>query len=112
MKTLEKRNRRGALALLACGVFAAWAVTVVSCGPPAPVLQGKVVVIEGRTVSMLDETQPEAPPVVIDIATAEIGNAPVVGDVIRVVYRREGDVNRALAVMNLTRQDLSEGKAR
>jgi hypothetical protein len=42
--------------------------------------------------------------VALDITAADIGRAPRVGDRVRVVYRQHGAVNRALAVMNLTRQ--------
>jgi hypothetical protein len=77
-----------------------------ACAPPAPVIQGKVTAVEeqGRVILVADELRPEAPPLALDIASAEIGNAPVVGDDVRVVYRTEGGVNRALRVMNLTRQ--------
>ncbi len=77
-----------------------------ACAPPAPVVQGKVSAVEeqGKVVLVVDELRPEAPPLALDIATAQIGNAPVPGDEVRVVYRTEGGVNRALRVMNLTRQ--------
>ncbi|MGC8763128.1 MAG: hypothetical protein ACP5VN_05760 [Acidobacteriota bacterium] len=77
-----------------------------ACAPPAPVVQGKVTSVEeqGKVILVADERRPDAPPLALDIASAEIGNAPVVGDDVRVVYRTEGGVNRALRVMNLTRQ--------
>jgi hypothetical protein len=77
-----------------------------ACTPPAPVIQGKVTAVEGqgKVILVADELRPEAPPLALDIASAEIGNAPVVGDEVRVVYRTEGGVIRALRVMNLTRQ--------
>jgi hypothetical protein len=70
------------------------------------VIQGRVAAVEqeGGVVRVQDETKPEAPPVPLDIRRAEIGSAPVVGDEVRIVYRPEGGVNRALRVMNLTRQ--------
>lgn len=77
-----------------------------ACAPPAPVVQGKVVGVEqeGKVILVADELRPEAPPLALDIRRAEIGNAPVVGDDVRVVYRSEPGGNRALRVMNLTRQ--------
>lgn len=77
-----------------------------ACTPPAPVVQGKVSAVEerGKVILVVDALRPEAPPLALDIATAEVGNAPVPGDEVRVVYRTEGGVNRALRVMNLTRQ--------
>ncbi len=76
------------------------------CVPPAPVVQGKVASVEqeGGVILVQDEARPEAPPISLDIRNAEIGSAPVVGDEVRIVYRTEGGVNRALRVMNLTRQ--------
>jgi hypothetical protein len=82
-----------------------------SCRPPSPVVQGKVAVIDAKSVSVVDELRPDAPPLVLDISRAEIGNLPVVGDVVRVVYQVDGSTNRALALMNVTRQELNEGKA-
>lgn len=81
-------------------------VLLAACAPPAPVVQGKVTAVEeqGKVILVADELRPDAPPLALDIASAEIGNAPVVGDDVRVVYRTEGGVNRALRVMNLTRQ--------
>jgi hypothetical protein len=77
-----------------------------ACGPPAPVLQGKVVALteDGTHVQVADERNPEAPPVDFDISRAEIGNRPEVGDVLRVVYRNEAGTNKALRVMNVTKQ--------
>ncbi|MEW5763615.1 MAG: hypothetical protein ACOYXN_06425 [Acidobacteriota bacterium] len=76
------------------------------CVPPAPVVQGPVTAVEqeGGVIRVQDEVRPEVPPIPLDIRSAEIGSAPVVGDQVRVVYRAEGEVNRALRVMNLTRQ--------
>ena len=77
-----------------------------ACGPPAPVLQGKVVAVtpDGARVQVADERSPEAPPVEFDISRAEIGNPPEAGDVLRIVYRAEGGTNRALRVMNVSKQ--------
>ena len=79
-------------------------LVVAACGAPAPVVQGPIVSVDAKTISLQDEMRPEGPPVVLDISTAEIGGRSAVGDVVRVVYRAEGGVNRALAVMNLNRQ--------
>jgi hypothetical protein len=93
-------------------LFAALAtlLLVASCGPPAPVVQGKVVALSegGKSISVQDETHPEAAPITLDISSAEIGATPVEGDQVRVVYSRRGEVNVALRVMNITRQKARE----
>jgi len=96
------------------GLVALLVVTAAACAPPAPVIQGRVVSVDPtkRQVAVQDETRPNSPPVAIDISTAEIGNRPVVGDMVRIVYREEGRSCRALAVMNLTRQQRTEGTGR
>jgi hypothetical protein len=85
---------------------------LVACGPPAPVVQGRAVAVGPTSISIADEVSPDAPPVVVDISTAEIGTPPVVGDIVRVVYRQEAGANRALAVMNVSRQERREGSHR
>lgn len=104
-------SERGWHRLAAGGLAVGCLLAAISCGPPSPVVQGKVAVIDAASVSVVDELRPDAPPLVLDISTAEIGNLPRVGDVVRVVYRVDGSTNRALALMNVTRQELNEGKA-
>jgi hypothetical protein len=82
------------------------------CGAPAPVVQGKVVSTDRSILRVQDETRPGAEPLVIDVSTAEMGKLPVDGDVVRIVYRTSGGTNRALAVMNLTQQQRTEGNTR
>lgn len=86
-----------AAALVVCGQ---------ACSPPAPVVQGKVLPGSADRYQLVveDELRPGAPPVRLDTSGAEIGAPPVPGDRVRVVYRASGGINRALAVMNLTRQ--------
>ncbi len=103
----ERRGLRG----LAAGLAALVMAGAVSCGPPSPVVQGKVAVIEATRVSVIDELRPDAPPVVLDLSRADMGALPRVGDVVRVVYRVEGGTNQAIALMNVTRQEQNEGKA-
>jgi hypothetical protein len=95
------------LVLLVCAIAAAAA-----CGAPAPVVQGRVVSSDAKAISVEDETQPAAPPIVLDISTAEIGGRTAVGDIVRVVYRAEGGTNRALAIMNVSQQQRTEAKGR
>lgn len=102
---------RGLRVLAAISVATGLLLGAFGCRPPSPVVQGKVAVIDAKSVSVVDELRPDAPPLVLDISTAEIGNLPVIGDVVRVVYRVDGSTNRALALMNVTRQELNEGKA-
>ncbi len=107
--TMWSRGGRGPIL---CGAVLVVLVGVAACGPPAPVVQGKAVSIAGSLLGIADETRPDAPPVVVDIATAELGAPPVVGDLVRVVYRQEAGGNRALAVMNLTREERTSGGSR
>ena len=111
MRRERERERRGWRRLAAGALAAGCLMAAISCGPPSPVVQGKVVVIDAASVSVIDELRPDAPPLVLDISTAEIGNLPKLGGVVRVVYRVDGSTNRALALMNVTRQELNEGKA-
>jgi hypothetical protein len=101
MRTKPSKVLRSVASLAFLTLALLWA-----CVPPAPVIQGRVAAVEqeGGVILVLDETKPEAPPVPLDIRRAEIGSAPVAGDEVRIVYRPEGGVNRALRVMNLTRQ--------
>lgn len=79
-----------------------------ACNPPAPVIQGKVVGLSAGQVQLEDERAPGASPVVLDISRAEIGSQPEVGDELRIVYKADGQVNRALRVMNITKQNAIE----
>jgi hypothetical protein len=90
---------------LACAITLMAVVIASACVPVAPVVQGKVVAVEqgGGVVRVQDEQALDRPPLVIDITTAEIGAAPRVGDVVRIVYRAGGTSNQALRVMNLSR---------
>jgi hypothetical protein len=81
-----------------------------ACVAQAPVVQGRVVSLEAGQLRMQDESRPGAEPLVVDITRAEVGARPVAGDLVRVAYREEGGVRRALAVMNLTRQERAEGR--
>ncbi len=86
--------------LLLLGVLLAGA-----CVPMAEVVQGRVTAVErdGAVILVRNERAPEAPPLAIDISRAEMGATPVPGDEVRVAYRAEGGVNRAVRVMNVTR---------
>ncbi len=77
----------------------------VSCVPMAEVVQGQVTAVErdGAVIRVRNEREPGAPPLVIDISGAEVGATPVPGDEVRVAYRTEDGVNRAVRVMNVTR---------
>ena len=85
-------------------------VVLSACVPTAPVIQGKVVAIEqgGGVIRVQDELRPEAEPLTLDIRTAEIGAAPKVDDVVRIVYRAGASSNQALRVMNISRQQKSQ----
>lgn len=85
-------------------------VTGLACGAPAPVVQGQVVSVDkaSHLMTVTDETNPSAPPLLIDIGTAEIGAQPEVGDQVRLVYRTVGEKKIALRVMDLTQQEKRE----
>jgi len=85
-------------------------VVLASCAAPAPVVQGTVVSVDARVLRVQDETRPRDPALAIDISHAEMGNPPAVGETVRVVYRDEGSVRRALAVMSVSRQRRMEGE--
>ena len=87
-------------------------VVLASCGAPAPVVQGTVVSADARILRVQDETRPGDPALAIDISQADMGNRPAVGEIVRVVYREEGSVRRALAVMSVSRQRRMEGEGR
>ncbi len=72
----------------------------------APVVQGKVVSVEMNTkiISVQDELHPTDAALVFNLAQAEMGTPPVVGDQVRLVYRTTGGQNMALRIMNLTQQ--------
>lgn len=99
MRNPERNRPEGLLLLIAI------LLATLACGGAAPVVQGKVVEVGagGQTLSVQDELRPEAPPLVIDVASAEIGATPAVGDRVRLVYRSVGGRNVALRVMNLAR---------
>jgi hypothetical protein len=82
----------------------------ITCTERAPVVQGTVTSVEGGggIVRVQDERQPEAEPLALDITTAEIGAALKFGERVRIVYREAAGANRALRVMNLSRQRVNE----
>ena len=89
----------------------AWVMTLIAvacvsgCTAVAPVVQGKVVAVErgGGLLRVQDEEAPDRAPVALDITSAEIGAAPRIGDVVRIVYREGASPQQALRVMNLSR---------
>jgi hypothetical protein len=81
------------------------AAGALACSAPAPVIQGTVVSLDassGRLV-IQDEERKSDPPLVLDLAGADVGAPPAAGDRVRAVYRASGSINRAIAVMNLSR---------
>jgi hypothetical protein len=82
-------------------------VAALGCVAAAPVMQGKVTAVDpgAKTMSVQDELQPSAAPVLFDLSRAEMGTPPVVGDQVRLVYREIGGSNVVLRLMNLTQQE-------
>lgn len=94
-------------------VLAALVVLAAACGRPAPVIQGKIIAVDAvrHVIEVEDERSPGTPPLILNIAGAEVGATPAVGDRVRVVYRERGGERRALRVMNLSRQEHMENSA-
>ena len=90
----------GAAALLLVALLA------MGCVSTAPVVQGRVTAVsaDGGQVSVQSESRPGEPAVTFDVAQAEIGSKPAVGDEVRVVYRNRDGAHVALRLMNITRQ--------
>ena len=101
MRDIKSPSRVAAWVFLFAALLA-----VVACAQAAPVVQGQVVSVDpgGATMSVQDETKPGGEPLTYDISKAEIGAAPLSGDLVRMAYRVEGGKNVALRVMNLTQQ--------
>ena len=97
---------RGSLRAVRSAALLLVALLAVACVPTAPVVQGKVTAVsaDGKQVSVQNESQPGEPAATFDVAQAEIGSEPAVGDEVRIVYRDRGGVHVALRLMNITRQ--------
>ncbi len=104
-RTKDRSPRRF---LRAAGVAALLLATLlaVGCVSTAPVVQGKVTAVsaDGKQVSVRNESQSGEPVMAFDVAHAEIGSEPAVGDEVRVVYRDRDGVHVALRLMNITHQ--------
>jgi hypothetical protein len=87
---------------LALGALPLW---LLGCGDPPLVVQGTVVAVDtaAQTVTLKDEKAPDTP-VILGVATAEVGAATDVGDVVRVAYRVRDGKPTASRVMNITKQ--------
>ncbi len=77
-----------------------------ACVPQAPIIQGEVVAQDEtkKTITVRDEENSSAEPIVLDASGAEVGTWPAVGDRVRIVYEEQDGKNCALRVMNMTRQ--------
>ena len=94
------------------------AIGLASTAPAAEVSQGKVIQITkdpaGVTIEEYDTNFSKAAPygqatgitTAFDLSTAKIGIPPEPGDVLRIAYVVEGSTNKALKVMNVSKQDL------
>ena len=101
----DERTRSGSTWIWLAAAALGLALSL-ACAPTAPVIQGPVVSIDAnaKTLTLQDEDRPGDPPVTLDISRAEIGDAPQVGEVVRIAYRIGAGGNVALRVMNLTQQ--------
>jgi len=81
------------------------ALVLGSCTESPEVIQGTVVSFDSaaNVLTVRDECPPHGE-IALSIEGAEIGAAPERDDVIRAAFRSEGDQQRAIRVMNLTRQ--------
>ena len=94
------------------------AVGLASTAPAAEVSQGKVIQVTKDPARVTIEEydinfskaapygQPTGITTVFDLSTAKIGIPPEAGDVLRIAYVVEGSTNKALKVMNVSKQDL------
>ncbi len=96
---------RAALVVLALGLLLS------ACAGAPDVVQGTVVSYDPAEKSLVvrDELPPN-PNVVLSLAGAEVGAAPVPGDTVRVAYRDREGRRQATRVMNVTRQEGSGKK--
>ncbi|MFZ0133561.1 MAG: hypothetical protein WAK95_13560 [Desulfobacterales bacterium] len=104
------------LLLLALVLVAA--IGFASAAAAAEVSEGKVIEISKDparfTIEEYDTNFSKAAPygqptgitTVFDVSTAQIGIPPAPGDVLRIAYVVEGGTNKALKVMNVSKQDL------
>jgi hypothetical protein len=72
------------------------------------VIQGKCVSYDKASKVLTLENEADKANVTFDLSKAKIGLLPEPGDVIRVVFIKEGDKNMALKVMNVTKQSLKK----
>jgi hypothetical protein len=94
------------------------AIGLANAAAAAEVSQGKVVQITKDPAKVTIEEydtnfstatpygQPTGITTVFDLSTAKIGIPPEPGDVLRIAYVIEGSTNKALKVMNVSKQDL------
>jgi hypothetical protein len=91
--------------ILAVLVLAAAGAGIMSCGPAPVVVEGSVVRYDKDSNNLV--VKDERPPnleISLSLAGAEIGAEPADGDTVRVAYHPESGGNRAVRVMNITRQ--------
>ena len=82
------------------------ALALAACGPGPDVVQGRVVFADvERNILVIQSSDGDAAETTVDIATADIGAPPQVGDEVRIAYRSDGETLRATRVMNVTRQE-------
>jgi len=72
----------------------------------APVVQGPCVSLDAKSQTLVIKNEIDQKNITLDISQAKAGLAPRPGDVIRVAFRKKGERNVALKVMNVTKQDL------
>ncbi len=86
-------------------VVAVIALALAACGPGPDVAQGRVVFADLDRNILVIQSGDDAVETTFDLATAEIGAPPEVGDEVRIAYRADGDALHATRVMNVTRQE-------
>lgn len=89
---------------LTIAIVAATLVLAAACNHP-DVVQGTVVALseDGATLTLQNELAPNEE-LVVSIKGADVGAAPVPGDVLRIAFHQRGEERVATRVMNLTRQ--------
>ena len=73
------------------------------------VAKGKMISMDDAAKTVTVENEIDKKPMVFDLTTAKIGAKPDKGHVLLIAYKKEGDKNVAIKVMNVTRQSLRKG---
>jgi hypothetical protein len=74
--------------------------------PAAEVVQGTCLSVDNQAKTLTVQNEIDKTEVVLDLSHAKIGLKPEKGNIVRIAFRKEGNKNIALKVMNVTKQNL------